>query len=611
MNRLNEGLEVRLPPRAPYQTRPFDLGRAGVSTQDKDAKLGGGIFKTKTTPFQGDPDIEQVVGANEFKNWGKNISFMAGYTLVVHSIKGVCKVVKWAKGEGRRVRVAGFRHSWSDVFAATGDVIVMFLPYDTLVELPYEDPPPTFKTELAGITPVASVAGRSAPSGNGYYKVMAGTTNETFRQWCFANKKFCLPLNVIMVEVTFGGTNAPICHGSGLSTTTLSDLVVEVEYVDANGVVQIVNDPTELLAASGAFGLLGVVVSITLKLDEMGVTNMMPVKVPMPLAIPPPKGYEIPYEVQKIIKDKGITDAQLKDAQKDFERRCEQDFYLEWFWFPYQDEIWVNTWSKRFVTDEDVNLSAYPGDGILNGVKSQQVQATLAETTVNYTPFRWLSGRAQAFILGLTSLLALPSITDQSQAIRTFQSEAQHFRRGIQNFRCWDTEWEIPIGKVQGKPNYDTIQRAWWDGITAIYNRKDAPVRVALEMRLTGGSNVILAPQRGNEVTASIEVLTTLITPKDDWLSFMQQIADKWTSYEVVKDSKGNIVYPRPHWAKQWAGLQVNKKPIEKYFKEDAYKGAFTQFKETYGKIIARTGNKVDDTLKVFGNDMMERLIFH
>lgn len=151
-------------------------------------------------------------------------------------------------------------------------------------------------------------------------------------------------------QVTFGGTNAPICHGSGLSTTTLSDLVVEVEYVDANGIVQTVNDPTELLAASGAFGLLGVVVSITLQLDDMGVTNMMPVKVPMPLAIPPPKDYDIPYEVKKIIKDKKITDAQLAAAQKDFERRCEQDYYLEWFWFPYQDDVWINTWSSTYLT---------------------------------------------------------------------------------------------------------------------------------------------------------------------------------------------------------------------------------------------------------------------
>ena len=426
IHKLDKDVAVPPPGHPSFKTVPFDL-----APEAEDPKIGRDtIFKTKTKPFQDDPDIEEVIGADEFRNWGKNISFRASYTLVVHTIEGVCKVVKWAAFEGRRVRVTGFRHSWrymatslipclqlikaftaSDVFAANGDVLIMFLPYDTLVDLPYQDPPPTFKTKLAGITAVPSVAGRSPPPRHSFYKVMAGTTNEQFRQWCFDDRKFCLPLNVIMVEVcsyhssarprgvptctsflqvTFGGTNAPICHGSGLSTTTLSDLVVEVEYVDANGVVQTVNDPTELLAASGAFGLLGVVVSITLQLDEMGVTNMMPVKLPLPLAIPPPKDYAIPYEVQKIIEDKKITVAQLADAQKEFERRCEQDYYLEWFWFPYQADIWVNTWSstclvhyftgnikmsllERSITSSDIDISAYPGDGLLDGVQSQQV----------------------------------------------------------------------------------------------------------------------------------------------------------------------------------------------------------------------------------------------
>jgi hypothetical protein len=84
-------------------------------------------------------------------------------------------------------------------------------------------------------------------------------------------------------------------------------------------------------------------------------------------------------------------------------------------------------------------------------------------------------------------MLALPNITDPKQAIRTFQSEALHFRRGIreckriycvmehlltvcivcmtENFRCWDCEWEIPVPKVDGKPKFEVIQRAWYVSI--------------------------------------------------------------------------------------------------------------------------------------------------
>ena len=54
------------------------------------------------------------------------------------------------------------------------------------------------------------------------------TTNEQFRKWvivCF-NKKgvehsWTLPLNVVMVENTIGGTTALACHGAGIQNKTL------------------------------------------------------------------------------------------------------------------------------------------------------------------------------------------------------------------------------------------------------------------------------------------------------------------------------------------------------------------------------------------------------
>lgn len=129
-------------------------------------------------------------------------------------------------------------------------------------------------------------------------------------------------------------------------------------------------------------------------------------------------------------------------------------------------------------------------------------------------------------------------------------------------------------------------------------------------MRLTGNSNILLAPQRGNTATASIECLTTLITPQDDWATFMQVLADKWTSYGDVKDANGNVLYPRPHWAKQWKGLQVRGKPAETYFKEDAYKAAFADFRAAFEGIVTQRGSTVQETLARFGNEMMERLIW-
>lgn len=85
--------------------------------------------------------------------------------------------------------------------------------------------------------------------------------------------------------------------------------------------------------ASGCFGLLGVVTSLTLQLEDMMIAELAPAKVPIILAIPPPAGYKVPKEVDEM--SKGITPKQIDDARKEFIRRCENDYYLEWFWFPY------------------------------------------------------------------------------------------------------------------------------------------------------------------------------------------------------------------------------------------------------------------------------------
>lgn len=60
-----------------------------------------------------------------------------------------------------------------------------------------------------------------------------------------------------MHRITFGGSNALMCHGGGIRHKTISDLVRRIEYVDANGEHQSVTDAIQLRAAAGSFGLLG------------------------------------------------------------------------------------------------------------------------------------------------------------------------------------------------------------------------------------------------------------------------------------------------------------------------------------------------------------------
>lgn len=116
-------------------------------------------------------------------------------------------------------------------------------------------------------------------------------------------------------------------------------------------------NPDLMKAASGCFGLLGVVTHITLECDAMSTAVMRPTKLDVIDAIPPPpdmKNSEIPEILRK-----DRTDQQKQTAQANFERRANNDFYAEWFWFPYSSKVWVNTWSTDNNTKDVVN---YPSN---------------------------------------------------------------------------------------------------------------------------------------------------------------------------------------------------------------------------------------------------------
>lgn len=126
--------------------------------------------------------------------------------------------------------------------------------------------------------------------------------------------------------------------------------------MDAKGNVQTISrkDGDLLSAASGCFGLLGVVTRLTLVLDEMKVALMEPLKLPVIEAIPPPLDViESLPPTLKTSYDK-YNPEQIKQFVKEFERRALDEYYAEWFWFPFHDQIWVNTWSTKQADPDDV-----------------------------------------------------------------------------------------------------------------------------------------------------------------------------------------------------------------------------------------------------------------
>lgn len=554
----------------------------------------------RAAPFpqisEGDGTPMRCVG-DPFQNWGRTVANRPALTFIPRTKTGVCNLVKWAATQRNTVRVAGYRHTWSDLYSADDKVLISLLPLGIVENLPAAEPPMDPDDELQGIRIVGTIEEDGVTKA--LCRIGAATTNEQFRNWCLSSSggawQWTVPLNVIMVEITWGGSNAPICHGAGRRNRTLSDLVTSIEFVNAKGELQVVTDPVELHAAAGCFGLLGVVTALTLKLDPMSYAVMTPMKPRLALTVPPPGGLPIPAGVDM----SGISEADLEQARVDFVRHCEDDYYTEWFWFPYQQQGWVNCWNNNGRREE---ATPYPTAIETAIEEAAEYLAELANDGV----FKLLSGRLQAELLATGAMVALP----ENQRIVAPLIDALHFRRGIQNMRVLDMELEIPIpprADDPNKPDWTVCQKAWWAVIANLLQRSNAPMRIALEMRIMGDSTITMAPQFGNRLgTCSIEVLTNLNVDEADWRAFAQEICDAWDSHT---DPDGTPLNVRPHWAKQWGGLTFRQMPVNAYLKTIAYTDRIPEFRRALAAVCRAGGYTLQDIRQRFANPLLTDLL--
>ena len=75
-----------------------------------------------------------------------------------------------------------------------------------------------------------------------------------------------------------------------------------------------------------------------------------------------------------------------------------------------------------------------------------------------------LGDALQAKLLSSLAQFVMPSMSYTEKPIVCPVIDALHFRRGIQNMRVYDMEWQIPIPENEsGGPDWELCRRAWWD----------------------------------------------------------------------------------------------------------------------------------------------------
>ncbi|KAI5276503.1 hypothetical protein E4T47_00571 [Aureobasidium subglaciale] len=202
-----------------------------------------------------------------------------------------------------------------------------------------------------------------------------------------------------------------------------------------------------------------------------------------------------------------------------------------------------------------------------------------------------------------------PLTTDPEDfEMKTSLPNALHFRRGRRYARSRNMELELPIppsSTDNSKPDWMTVRKAWRGAVNLVYSSANSPMRLAMDMRITGDSDIIMAPQRGNShgtVALEIGSVTDAVT-EDEWQAFCQSFVDMLTALAP----EGRL---RPHWGKEWVKVRFGGLPARQYIKTMAYKDEIPQCLAVLDNIGKRQKWTVEDLHKRFSNNLLDDIFF-
>lgn len=547
----------------------------------------------KPVPGVEERDGEPVtVYKNEqFENWtsaNPSKKIIPLYTFAPKTRQGVVSVVKYAREKRLRIRVAGSRMSTPMLFGNSGEVLISLAPLGLDGKL--HDAP----TDLERIQMVR-VENRGH---SGLVRIGAAATAEHFRKWATApdggDWRWMLDALPSIPAATSAGWTQVASAGSGVAHPAVCDQVTAIEFVNCRGDIQTVTDAKQLRAISAGLGVFGVVLSQTFRVNKLQVATMRPLKRAVPLAIPPPSRAFAPHADE--FDTTRYSDKQLEDARKRFVDDAAA-FHCAWTWYPFHRDVYVNVWDTRAYSADTRPASAPSA----KEARWARAHAGIAEL-FSRTPLRLLPRVEQTALYAKTVMAALPG----DKRIDASVPDAMLFRRGTERVPTRNASLCIPIPlDDNGKLDLYIVQKAWWIAINEVYAAKRdgrAPCRIAVEMRITGGSHAVLAPMRDNAATCVLD-LVTIAQPdeKDDteWRAFVQKVTDRLCT--IRNPVSNQLLAIRPHWASEWPPKMRGER-TKKYLRDASNETA--PFMLDMLRAVAKDGGyELDDMLSAFGND--------
>jgi len=407
-------------------------------------------------------------------NWAGIASTNAQFVCAPRNLEELTAAVVEARDRGQRVRVVASGFSWSAVVPS--DETMIFCERLDRVTLDPTDP--------TGTT----------------VWVEAGVTNRQLNRE-LARHGLCMPWNVVLENVRLAGLASTGTHGTGKATSTVGDLVLALEIIDADGKLRVLSDETvgpEIMSAARlGLGLFGVIARLRLRVAPL-------------------------HRVRQA--DQRVAVKDVLDRLGDLMREHDS---IELYWFPFNTDMWLRTIDR---TDAP---RTFQGHGIWFKAQNFLQNAWLAMIA---NPLMRLSPRVTPALLRLairmmpyrTRVLDLP--------------DSHHYHHWIEMTRCGCLEVGFKVDADFERP------RAAWEAAQRLveeYARRGLyPLNLTLNMRFIGTSSTLLTPAYGEGTTCYIEIMW--IGRPTAWAEFTSDLCREWLK------EPGAL----PHWSKEFEHVE-------------------------------------------------------
>ncbi|CAG8627221.1 6967_t:CDS:2 [Ambispora gerdemannii] len=434
--------------------------------------------------------VKKLASTSEktWSNWASTVINNPQYIFLPNTLEELKDVVQNAKINGKKIRCAAQGHSWSSL-SATKDYFVIV---KNLTKIQVQ------KSEKYGWT-ITAEAGASIKQ-----------IDESLRS---NNPPLAMNSMTVINVLRASGIVSTGAHGAKIQGASISDELVSLQIVTADGELHEFSeekDPQEMNAARVSLGLLGIIYSVTFRVEPLFNLRMIDT---FPLA----------------------TDWLKPEILKHY---YESSDSLEVFYWPFnqgnidtsKDSIWVKQWIR---TQDPPTISQKQIT-----TKRQQDESILKYF---FTPIYQLTAKYPA-ITPKTNYMLYKLVPTRSTKDEIYEAQdAIHFQSGLDIIPLNDLEFTFKVNSDFSNVHVEMLNIM--SMITKLAKQGKFPLNSVAEFRINKASKAFLAPGYDadpNAIYCHFEIITFFGTP--GWQEISSDIANRLIDkYQA-----------RPHWGKEW-----------------------------------------------------------